>query len=163
MNQPWRLVFRGTTPPRKLETRIHEQVQRLGSGLPGTAGGRLIVESAGDAYTVHLHVRVRGRELTARHTDDDLLAAVGGAFRQLSEPSRRRGGGPCGRVVELFPESGYGFVLTPEGAEVYFHRHSVLHDSFDELEVGSEVRFRLEQGEDGPQATSLQLERRRNS
>ena len=34
-----------------------------------------------------------------------------------------------------------GFLESPEGVEVYFHRNSVLHDRFDQLTLGQEVRF----------------------
>jgi cold shock CspA family protein len=39
--------------------------------------------------------------------------------------------------------------------EVYFHRNSVLHRGFDELAVGTEVRFVEEEGEQGPQASTV--------
>jgi cold shock CspA family protein len=40
---------------------------------------------------------------------------------------------------------------------VYFHRNSVLHGDFDRLSVGTEVRFSPEDGENGPQASSVQV------
>ena len=55
----------------------------------------------------------------------------------------------------MFPEGGYGFIATPEGRELYFHRNSVLEPGFDQLEVGTEVRFDEEMGEQGPQATTV--------
>jgi cold shock CspA family protein len=58
-------------------------------------------------------------------------------------------------VARIFPQDGYGFIATPEGRELYFHRNSVLEPGFDQLEVGTEVRFDEEMGEQGLQATSV--------
>ena len=41
--------------------------------------------------------------------------------------------------------------------QFYFHRNSVLHDDFDNLTVGTEVRFTPELGDQGPQASSVQV------
>ena len=40
-----------------------------------------------------------------------------------------------------------------KGRELYFHRNRVLEPGFDQLKVGTEVRFDEEMGEQGPQAT----------
>jgi cold shock CspA family protein len=64
---------------------------------------------------------------------------------------------PVARVVRLFPEAGYGFIKTPEGRELYFHRNSVISPGFNHLEVGTEVRFDEEMGEKGPQATTVKV------
>jgi cold shock CspA family protein len=101
---------------------------------------------------------------------EDLRTIVLGAFRaarrQLQcEMERRRAGGkpphePRALVVRLFPgsssEEGYGFLKTPDGQELYFHRNSVRHGDFDRLAVGTEVRFEEEEGEKGPQARTVQ-------
>jgi cold shock CspA family protein len=62
---------------------------------------------------------------------------------------------PHARVAKLFPEEGYGFLETPDGREVYFHRNSVKDSGFDRLEIGTEVRFAEESGEQGPQASAV--------
>jgi cold shock CspA family protein len=60
-------------------------------------------------------------------------------------------------VSRLFPEAGYGFLETPDGRELYFHRHSVLHPGFDHLALGTEVRFAEELGEKSPQASTVAI------
>ena len=40
---------------------------------------------------------------------------------------------------------------------MYFHRNSVLHDDFERLAVGTEVRFTPQDGDEGPQASSVQI------
>ena len=60
-------------------------------------------------------------------------------------------------VSRLFPEEGYGFIKTPDGRDIYFHRNSVLHHDFDRLTPGTAVRFVEEAGEEGPQASTVQV------
>jgi cold shock CspA family protein len=52
-------------------------------------------------------------------------------------------------------EDDYGFIVTPDGREVYFHRNSVVGGDFDRLEAGADVRFVEELGEQGPQASTV--------
>ncbi|MGH7966125.1 MAG: cold shock domain-containing protein [Candidatus Binatia bacterium] len=110
---------------------------------------------------------VPGAELVVtRQANADLLVAVRDAFhaaqRQLRDYARRQRGDvkipetpPQAIVSKLFAKEGYGFLTTPEGREVYFHRNSVLDSGFDQLEVGTVVRFAEERGEKGPQASTV--------
>jgi len=96
-----------------------------------------------------------------------VLGAFRAARRQLQSRSDRRRGEtkrphePRALVVRLFPgtpvNEGYGFLMTPDGRELYFHRNSVLHEDFERLAVGTEVRFEEEEGEEGPQASTVQV------
>jgi cold shock CspA family protein len=61
-----------------------------------------------------------------------------------------------GEVVELSTPDGYGFIQAGE-QRVYFSRASVLDDKFDDLAVGASVAFVEEQGEKGPQASTVRL------
>lgn len=60
-----------------------------------------------------------------------------------------------GVVCKLFPQEGYGFLLQEGGGEVYFHRNAVHGLKFEELEDGTEVAFNVEEGMQGPQATTV--------
>ncbi len=60
-----------------------------------------------------------------------------------------------GVVSKLFPQKGYGFILQEGGGEVYFHRNAVHGLEFGDLEDGVEVAFNVEEGEKGPQATTV--------
>lgn len=60
-------------------------------------------------------------------------------------------------VVRLFRDQGYGFIKTLSGEEIYFHQNSVIHDDFDRLEVGTAVRFVAQPGEQGLQASTVQI------
>ena len=60
-------------------------------------------------------------------------------------------------VDKLFPEEGYGFLRTLDGREVYFHRNSVLSEGYDLLEVGTGVHHIESLGNNGPQASAVQI------
>ena len=61
-------------------------------------------------------------------------------------------------VHKLFPQEGYGFLRTVDTQdEVYFRRNSVLHDDYSRLAIGMGVRYVAEEGEEGLQATSVQI------
>lgn len=45
---------------------------------------------------------------------------------------------------------------TPYGGEIYFHANSAL-DGFDQLTVGSRVRFAEERGDKEPQASTVAI------
>lgn len=64
---------------------------------------------------------------------------------------------PHARVVSLFSEKDQGFIETPDGREIYFHRKSLLNTSFEHLTLGSEVIFTKEAGENGPRASTVRL------
>lgn len=91
--------------------------------------------------------------------------AFGAIERQLKKTAAlRRGeekahdGQPHGVVEKLFDAAGYGFIRSlGDDRQFYFHRNSVLHDDFARLSIGTEVRFNAELGEDGPQASSVQV------
>lgn len=106
----------------------------------------------------------RGFELSA--PDRELLVAVRHAFdaarRRLQDVLRRQRHAvkehaprSVGRVTQLFPERGYGFLVTGDGREIYFHRNSVLDGEFEDLALGDDVRFVEEAGLEGPQASTV--------
>lgn len=64
---------------------------------------------------------------------------------------------PVATVVRLFDDKGYGFLKNMSGEELYFHRNSVLHDGFSRITVGTRVRFEPEEGEEGLQASTVQI------
>lgn len=121
------------------------------------------------AYNVRVDIRVPREEIVIkRQAHPELHTAIQEAFdaagRRLQDYARRARGdvkrsAPMSRaiVTQLFPFDGYGFLQTDDGREVYFHRHSVLDEAFERLEVGSVVRFVEEVGDRGPQASSVAL------
>src|SRR5882672_8902258 len=130
----------------------------------------------GNRYSVMVEVRVpRQHDLAAKKQKQihdmqiELPAVISEAFGAIETQlkrtvARRRGqkkahdGQPHGMVEKLFAEEGYGFIRAlDDDRQFYFHRNSVLHDDFVRLTVGTEVRFAAEDGEEGPQASSVQV------
>lgn len=108
--------------------------------------------------------QAKSHEVHAAHKDAFVVIrdAFKEARRQLQDYAHRMRGQtkvhvpqPSGRVSRLFPEDGYGFLRTSEGAEIYFHKNSVLHDAFNRLTIGSRVAFSEELGEKGAQASTV--------
>jgi cold shock CspA family protein/ribosome-associated translation inhibitor RaiA len=122
-------------------------------------------------YQVRINLTVPGEEVVIeRQPNENLLDAIQDAFRvagrrlqdyagRLASTSPPEAQVRPGRaqVSRLFPWEGYGFLQTPDGREIYFHRNSVLLGAFDRLEVGTEVRYAEEEGDKGPQASSVSL------
>lgn len=108
------------------------------------------------------------KHLEARSPNKHLRQAISEAFkaacRRLQDYARRQRGDvkhresqPVAKVNQLFRAKGYGFLLTGDGREIYFHKDSVLNQAFGRLRVGSTVTFAEEQGDKGPQASSVKI------
>jgi cold shock CspA family protein len=59
-------------------------------------------------------------------------------------------------VEKIFRDQEYGFLRTLDGQQVYFHRNSVLHRHWERLTPGTIVRYTLEEGEKGLQASTVE-------
>ena len=64
---------------------------------------------------------------------------------------------PHGTISELVPYEDFGRIQTMDGREIYFHRNSIVDGDFDALETGDKVRFVEEEGDKGPQASTVHL------
>lgn len=118
----------------------------------------------GKLFRVSINISIPGGDIVInKKQHEDLYVAIRDAFlaaeRKLEESSRKQRGEvkthdetPTGRVAKLLPDEGYGFILTSDGREIYFHRNSVIDMDFEKLKEGFEVAFLEEQGKKGPQA-----------
>ncbi len=118
-----------------------------------------IQQTDGEKSAKHLEVKAPHKEL--RQAINDAFKEMG---RRLQDYARRQRGDakthepmPRARVTKLFPEEGYGFLDTPGGREIYFHQNSVQEPGFRHLRIGTVVKFVEEQGEKGPQASTVKL------
>lgn len=59
-------------------------------------------------------------------------------------------------IEKIFREQQYGFLGTPDGQQIYFHKNSVLHKHWENLSVGTIVRYTSELGEKGIQASTVE-------
>ena len=62
-----------------------------------------------------------------------------------------------GQVTELNPDRDFGFLLTKEGGQLYFHRNSLLNGDFDALKLRDEVYYVEDVGDTGPIATKVRV------
>jgi ribosome-associated translation inhibitor RaiA/cold shock CspA family protein len=65
-----------------------------------------------------------------------------------------------GQVAEMRPAEDFGFLMTPEGGLLYFHRNSVVSGDFATLNRGDEVTYVEDMGDTGPVATRVRVKAR---
>ncbi len=180
MQIPLEISFHGVDRSEWSEAFIQKQVERLERYAPDMISCRVAVElphkhqHRGKAYHVRVeatlppkHDLVATAEPLEVPTKVELRTVIRDAFKamekQVKKTAERRRYDvktheePLALVTRLFAEEGYGFLSTPEGREIYFHRNSVLHDDFERLSVGTAVRFEESEGEEGPQASTVQI------
>jgi ribosomal subunit interface protein len=173
MDLPLQITARDIELTDGIKAEIAERAGKLDKFYDRIMRCRVVVEcpkrhlNDGKLYNIRIVMKVPGGEIAVkRELNKDLYVAIRDAFdaarRKLEDFSREQHGAvkrheepPRGRVSALFPEKGYGFLTTADGHEVYFHANSVLNKDFAKLKVGTEVRFAEEQGEKGPQASTV--------
>jgi cold shock CspA family protein/ribosome-associated translation inhibitor RaiA len=184
MQIPLQIVAQGLELPPDAQEKIQGYADKLETFFGRVMGCRVTVsvpnrwpQAGVIMYRVRIDLTVpRGEVVVKRQPHVNLLDAIQDAFhvagRRLQDYARELG--PSlppearvrpgrARVLRIFPGEGYGFLETPDGREIYFHRNSVLRGAFDRLEVGTEVRFAEEEGAQGPQASSLEIGKRRRT
>lgn len=121
------------------------------------------------AFEMHLVLGLAGETLTVNRQGEYVLPLIVDAFkamdRRLKEFSHLRQQKVKaheeitlkGRVLRIFPEEDYGFLESPDGAEVYFHANALKNAKIDTLPPGTRVEFAQEPGEKGPQATWVRV------
>lgn len=180
MQEELQITWRGMEPSGALGARIEEQIKALERFYDRITSCRVVVEQLhrhkhkGNLFNVRIDLSVPGKEIVVNresgkdHAHEDPYVVVRDAFkaarRQLEDYVRRHRGDvkahalpPHGRVVELHPEKDYGRLESSDGRLIYFHRNSMLNENLDTLEIGTEVRFAEEMGDDGPQASSVSI------
>ncbi|MEX0704093.1 MAG: HPF/RaiA family ribosome-associated protein [Planctomycetales bacterium] len=180
MQVPLDISFRHVEPSEEIKNAIRERAAKLEEFFDRITSCKVIVEAphhhhrAGNDYLVRIRIAVPRREISVdrgpglHQAHPDLHVTIRDAFdearRQLQDYVREMRGDvksretpPHGRILRFFPQDGYGFIAAPDGREIYFHANSLIDTSLDQLEVGDEVRFAEEEGEQGPQATAVRL------
>ena len=173
MDLPLQITARNIDLTDAIKAEITEKAEKLDTFYDRIMRCRVVVEcpkrhqNDGKLYNLSILMKVPGAELAVkRELNKDLYVAIRDAFdaarRKLEDFSGEHRGSvkhheepPRGRISAIFTEKGYGFITTPDGYEVYFHKNSILNKDFEKLKVGLEVRFAEEQGEKGPQASTV--------
>lgn len=158
-----------------IEKQVRERAEALQLYFGRLTGCHVVLEAPvrhhrkGGPFNVRIDMRAPGAELSVTRQDaEDLSLAVREAFdaarRRLEDHLRELRGdvksheaSAVARVSKIFEPEGYGFLETSEGREIYFHRNAVLDGHFGDLKPGMRVRFAEEEGEKGPQASTVTI------
>src|ERR1035437_391070 len=175
MQRPVQITSRDFQLTPAMEAQIRERADDLQLYFPRLTGCHVVVEAPvhhhreGVPFNVRVGLRVPRAELSVnRQSADDLAVAIRDAFdaarrrledhlRELRRDVKVHELPSVGRVARIFAKEGYGFLETPDNREIYFHRHSVLDEHFDDLAPGTAVRFVEEEGDEGPQASTVAI------
>lgn len=178
MQLPLQITFRHMEPSAAVETRLRARVARLERYYDRIMSCRVVVESPhrhrhqGQVFHVRIDVTVPegeivvNREPEENHAHEDVFVAIRDAFdamqRRLQDYAREQRGAvkaheppPAGKIAQLFRKDGHGFIETSDGREIYFHGNAVVGGDFSDLDIGTRVEFVEEQGEKGPQASTV--------
>lgn len=181
MQLPLELSFRNVEKTSHLENLIKEKVNALEKFCGTLTSCRVAVEKPnttvrnGNPYRVRIDITVPGHEVVVskeqgqNEKSDQIPSVIREAFeaakKQLRKlirvqrneikvhPEQQTGG----IISKLFLFEGYGFIRTINGRDVYFHKNSLINKNFEELKEGDGARFFEEDGEKGPQASTIQI------
>ena len=182
MQVPLRVTFRNVPKSPRIEALIRRQAAKLERVCPHLVSCRVSVEKpqshqkSGNPYRVRLnmivppeHELVTTRNSGEGELHEELTTVIRQVFdaaqRQLKKLVDKQQGRTkvhpaqslAGVIGRLFRNEGYGFIKTPEGREIYFHKNSVVGGDFDRLGLGTGVQWTEELGDKGPQATSVRI------
>jgi ribosomal subunit interface protein len=170
MQLPIQVSLHGIASSDALQNAIREKAEKLERYYDHIVSCRVVLsledrhKRHGRQFTAHIDLKVPGSEIAVTHEhDEDLQVALRDAFdaarRQLEDYAREqrgdvKGHAPehTGRVARIDGAQGFGFILTPDGREVYFSRENVVHPPFEHLAVGTAVHFIEEAAAEGMQA-----------
>ena len=177
------ITYKDVTKTPELDALIHRKIAKLEKLCRSMISCRVAIETPqkhpnkGNPYQVRIDMTIPpAHELVAKHLSgkgdmyDPLEVIITKTFhaaeRQLKELSRRQHGDVknhpqqqvMGFVHQLYPDRGYGFIKTTDTQDdIYFHQNSLLHHDFENLMVGTGVRFASELGDKGPQASTVEI------
>jgi cold shock CspA family protein len=181
MQVPVQIDFQGMPPEPRARSAIEAHVTALEKHFGRVTACRVVLKApgghhrTGGLYEVNIHLTLPdGRDVDVartagadeRHADLDF--AVNDAFkrarRRLQDQVRRMRGqvkiperAPIGKITQLDPAGGFGFLESADGREIYFHSNSLLNADFSKLALGARVAFAEEMGDKGPQASTVKL------
>ena len=181
MQVPLEITFQNSEPSEAIRAEVEKHAQRLEKFTDRITSCNVAViapqtrHRKGDLFKIDIRIAMPEHKdviVTKTHADapehEHVAVAIKDAFaaaqRQIEDAVREMRGQvkpheaeDHGRVSKFLAGEDYGFIETPDGREVYFHRNSVLDNAFDHLTVGAEVRFVEEIGEKGPQASTVRV------
>jgi len=182
MQVPLEVTYRNVGKAAAVETLIEQKTAALEEVCNHITSCRIAVEKphshqrTGNPYRVRIDLRVPpGHEIVVKREPDEgamhdsldvvLRDAFDVARRQLKEIVQKQHNDvkkhpaqdTTALVEELERGEGYGFLRTVDGRRIFFHRNSVTNEEFDRLELGTGVRFVEGLGDQGPQASTVEI------
>jgi cold shock CspA family protein len=181
MQVPLQITFRNMESSEALEADIRKWVDKMERYHPDLISCRVVVEAPlqhhrkGGLFKVRIDMgcpkgkwEINREPAAQNQAHQDVYVAVRDAFkaagRKLEGHVDRRKGkvklhedAQHGRITHLSPMEDYGLITTVNEQEIYFHRNSILNADLDSLDIGTEVHFRVEEGDKGPQASSVKV------
>lgn len=182
MQVPLEITYKNVEKPDTVETLIDQKLAGLEEVCDYITSCHIAIEKPhthqhiGNPFRVRVDLRVPpGHEIVVKREPDEgamhdtldivLRDAFDVARRQLKEIVQKQHNDvkrhPAQEVSALVEElergEGYGFLRTVDGRRIFFHRNSVTNESFDRLETGTGVRFVEGMGDQGPQASTVEI------
>lgn len=183
MQIPVEVSFKNVKKTPELDALIHRKIAKLEKLCNYMISCRVAVElpqkhpDTGNPFQVRIDITLPpAHEIVAKQTasqgdmHDPLEVVINKVFhaaeRQLKDRTRRQHGEVkrhpqhqiMGFVHRLYPDRGYGFIKTIDTQDdIYFHQNSVLNHPFEEMAIGTGVRFAAELGEKGLQASTVEI------
>jgi cold shock CspA family protein/ribosome-associated translation inhibitor RaiA len=180
---PLEIAFHGCSPSDAVEAAIRERAEKLERIYDRLTRCRVSVEAlhnqhrTGNVYDVHVEMAVpRGQLVVSRsphkakerYASPDVYTSVRDAFeaaeRQLIDYKLQLRGDVKtspeqnlfqGQVAEIDTSGEFGFILTNEGNQLYFHRNALLDGEWDKLSRGTVVHYVEKDGDTGPTAAKV--------
>lgn len=180
MQVPLEINFRNAERSDSVEAAVRERVDKLDHYFQHIISCRVTLEVPNRTphydvlnHRVSVEISVPGEELVVsrepnEHEDfNDIYVTIRDAFDaaeqqlrsysgRLQESRKPRDETPYAIVNKIFADEGYGFLLTPDEREIYFHKNSVSRPGFKKLNKGDTVRFVESLGDEGPQASLVE-------
>jgi cold shock CspA family protein/ribosome-associated translation inhibitor RaiA len=182
MQIPVTMTFRNVQRRAAIEELIHKQAAKLERVCDHIVSCRVAVEKpqehqkSGNPFRVRIdvtvppeHELVAVREAGEGDLHQQLATVIREAFgamrRQLRKLVEKQHGDVkahpaqemSGMVVRLFRDQGYGFIKALDSQDIYFHKNSLPPGDFERLQVGTGVQWVEQEGDKGPQASTVRI------
>ena len=161
------------------QNKIEEERERLTRHHPGLVHNlKVTVESTTHhkegGYELRIVASVPNDTVVVKRKGDSVKPLLVSAFdrlgEQLKELQRKRrqtgkapdiaavlGGNGSGVIKSLSPFESYGFIVTNDGRDVYFHENALKDTKIEKLSEGDAVMFGEADGDKGPCATWVKV------
>jgi cold shock CspA family protein len=178
---PPEIDFQGMEPSEAVRDEVNRHINLFERRFGRITACQLTVKGPGSHYqtsglyeiSIRLAIPHR-KDVSVAHTAQndqrfaDFRFALNDAFkrarRQLQDRVRRlqhlvkhHAPRSVGRVARIDASGEFGFIKTPDGREICFHRNSVLNNAFRRLKPATALSFAEEEGEKGLQASTVRL------